>query len=120
MNPKNERSSSWRSTRALSPATRCAILHRDNFTCVYCPTKLPIKGAQLDHIKARKDGGNNKPTNLVACCGKCNNARQHNQLSPLVEFDAFARALLLPIDRVKGRELAREHYPSRMNRKTST
>ena len=114
MSRKHKRSSSWRSTRAIAASTRCAILHRDGFACSYCKTVLPIKGAQLDHVKARKDGGSNKPTNLVACCGKCNNARQHNQLSPLAEFDAFARALLLPIDRAKGRELAREHYPSRM------
>jgi hypothetical protein len=81
---------------------------------------LPVKGAQLDHVKPRKNGGSNKPTNLVTCCRKCNNARQHNQLSPLAEFDAFARALLLPIDRAKGREVAREHYPSRMGRKAKT
>ena len=119
MNPKNKRSSSWRSTRALSPATRCAILHRDGFACSYCKTLLPVKGAQLDHVKARKDGGNNKPTNLVTCCGKCNNARQHGQLSPLAVLDALIRASL-PIDRAKGRELAREHYPSRMRTKAAS
>lgn len=118
MNPKNKRSSSWRSTRALSPATRCAILHRDGFACSYCKASLSVKGAQLDHIKTRKDGGSNDPTNLVACCGKCNNARQHDQLSPLAVLDALIRASL-PIDRVKGRELAREHYPSRMARKAA-
>lgn len=119
MSRKHKRSSSWRSTRAIAASTRCAILHRDGFACVYCGVPLPVKGAQLDHLIPRKDGGSNKPTNLVACCGPCNNARQHNQLSPLAAFDAFARALLLPINRVKGRELAREHYPSRMARKAA-
>lgn len=116
MNPRNKRSSSWRSTRAISPATRCAILHRDGFECVYCHAKLEVKGAQLDHILPRKDGGASVPTNLVTCCGSCNNARQHDRISPILVLEAIGKAWR-PIDRDVGRDLARLHYPSRMARK---
>lgn len=115
MNPKNKRSSSWRSTRAISPSTRCAILHRDGFACVYCGKPLPIKGAQLDHLLPRKDGGKAIATNLVTCCGPCNIDRAHDRMHPRKVLDALGKAWR-PIDRTKGRELAREHYPSRMSR----
>ena len=118
MNHKNKRSSSWRSTRAIAASTRCAILHRDGFVCSYCAVALPIKGAQLDHIKARKDGGKAIVTNLVTCCGKCNLARSHGQMDPLLVLVAIGKAWR-PIDRAIGRELAREHYPSRMTRKAA-
>lgn len=102
----------------MSAATRCAILHRDGFACVYCSKRLEVKGAQLDHIVPRKDGGKATPTNLVACCSKCNNDRQHGRIDPLRVLDAIGKAWR-PIDRDAGRELARQHYPSRMNRKAT-
>lgn len=114
----NKRSSSWRSTRAISPATRCAILHRDEFACVYCGAKLPVKGAQLDHILPRKDGGTAVPTNLVACCGECNNKRRDGRVDPSRVLDAIGKAFRT-IDRNAGRALARHHYPSRMARKAA-
>jgi len=79
---------------------------------------MPIKGAQLDHLIPRKDGGKATPANLVTCCGECNNARQHGRVDWSAVFDAVAQALR-PIDRAVGRELAREHYPSRMHRKAA-
>lgn len=108
MSRKHKRSSSWRSTRAIAASTRCAILHRDGFACVYCDKPLPIKGAQLDHLIARKDGGSNAPTNLVTCCGPCNQDRSHNRMHPRKVLDAVGKAWQ-PIDRAIGRDLAREH-----------
>lgn len=119
MSRKHKRSSSWRSTRAISPATRCAILYRDGFACVYCDKPLPIKGAQLDHLLPRKDGGKAIATNLVTCCGPCNIDRAHNRMHPRKVLDAVGKAWR-PIDRIKGLELAREHYPSRMRTKAAT
>jgi 5-methylcytosine-specific restriction endonuclease McrA len=116
MSRKHKRSSSWRSTRAIAASTRCAILHRDNFACVYCDKLLPVKGAQLDHLIARKYGGTAIATNLVTSCGSCNIDRAHDRMHPRKVLDAIDKAWR-PIDRAIGRELAREHYPSRMNRK---
>jgi hypothetical protein len=118
MSRKHKRSSSWRSTRAIAASTRCAILHRDGFACSYCRKALPVKGAQLDHLIPRKDGGAATPTNLVACCGKCNIERHYGRIEWRAVFAAVAQALR-PIDRAIGRELAREHYPARMNRKAA-
>lgn len=104
------RSSTWRSARAFSVSTRCAILARDDFACVYCGLELEIRGAQLDHVIPRKDGGPSTPDNLVTCCGPCNRGRQHGR----VELTGRARtASLRALDRKRGRELARQHYPSR-------
>jgi 5-methylcytosine-specific restriction endonuclease McrA len=118
MSRKHKRSSSWRSARAISPATRCAILHRDGFACVYCDKPLPVKGAQLDHLLPRKDGGKAIATNLVTCCGPCNIDRAHDRIDVRMVLDAVSKAWR-PIDRAKGRELAREYYPSRMSRKAA-
>ena len=118
MSRKHKRSSSWRSTRAISPATRCAILHRDGFACVYCAKPLPVKGAQLDHLLPRKDGGKAIPTNLVTCCGPCNIDRARDRVNARKVLDAVSKACR-PIDRIKGRELAREHYPPRMRTKAA-
>lgn len=115
----NKRTSSWRSTRAISPATRCAILLRDGFACVYCAKPLPIKGAQLDHILPRKDGGTAAPTNLVTCCGECNNKRRDGRVDPVRVLDAIGKAFRT-LDRDRGRELARQYYPSRMRTKAAT
>lgn len=112
MSRKHKRSSSWRSTRAIAASTRCAILHRDGFACVYCGVPLPVKGAQLDHLIARKDGGKAIATNLVSCCGPCNIDRAHNRTHPRKVLDAVDKARR-PIDRAVGRALAREHYPTR-------
>lgn len=104
------RSSTWRSARAFSVSTRCAILARDEFACVYCGVELEVRGAQLDHVIPRKDGGPSTPSNLVTCCGPCNRGRQHGRVGSTERARAaVARAL----DRVRGRELAKQHYPGR-------
>lgn len=97
----------------MSISTRCAILHRDGFTCVYCKKVLSVRAAQLDHIIPRKDGGASIATNLVTCCGPCNLGRQHDKLDPLLMLHAITCAFR-PTNQAIGRELAREHYPSRM------
>jgi 5-methylcytosine-specific restriction endonuclease McrA len=63
---------------------RLSIYLRDSFRCVYCCRDL--HGAAptditLDHIKAKSDGGSNKPENLVTACRSCNCSRQDKPLS---------------------------------------
>ena len=105
------RGSSWRSTRALYIGTRCAIIDRDGCACVYCGVALEVRTAELDHVVCRADGGAARADNLVTCCGPCNRGRQSGRV--VVTDDVRAR-LALPLDRARGQELARLHYPSRV------
>ena len=54
----------WRKIRA-------AVLDRDQWTCHWCSKPA----ATVDHVIARMDGGSDDPSNLVACCSRCNIVR---------------------------------------------
>jgi 5-methylcytosine-specific restriction endonuclease McrA len=67
---------------------RLFVLRRDNFCCHYCG-----KGScklTLDHVKPRKLGGSDSPSNLVAACQTCNDAK--GSKSPR-EWEAWLSAL---------------------------
>lgn len=49
-------------------AIRVAILQRDDYICAYCGKKART----VDHIKPKSKGGDERSTNLVACCYGCN------------------------------------------------
>jgi hypothetical protein len=51
---------------------RFQVLARDNFTCQYCGRKAPDVQLQVDHVKARKNGGTNEVDKLVTSCVDCN------------------------------------------------
>ena len=67
----------------ILPNKRDAIYRRDNFTCGYCGRKYHADKARLtlDHIKPRKQGGTNKPNNLVTCCDYCNTRKGNKTLT---------------------------------------
>lgn len=47
-------------------------------TCSYCLKKITNKeDLTLDHVISRKNGGSNRPSNLVICCYKCNQEKKH-------------------------------------------
>jgi len=48
---------------------RAFVLHRDNYTCQICKKRDGI--LQTHHIIQRKDGGSNRPDNLVTVHEKC-------------------------------------------------
>lgn len=52
-------------------ATRVHILERDGYKCAYCGKQAKT----VDHIIPRSHGGDESPTNLVACCTSCNSAK---------------------------------------------
>lgn len=114
--PKNRRASTFNRNRDMSIVVACAVLARDNLTCVYCHDKLVVKGknaATLDHIIPRSKGGRAIPTNLVVSCALCNRKKR----ADLSDYKSIFRAIEWahrPIDMTKGRELAVTHYPSRM------
>ena len=61
-----------RSSRAVS---RKGILLRDQMTCQYCGSVLPVGDLTLDHVVPRSRGGHSTWENLVACCFPCNNKK---------------------------------------------
>ncbi len=60
----------------ISKHKRLAIYLRDGLACTYCGSAVE-DGAKLtlDHLKPYSEGGDNKETNLVTCCQKCNSSR---------------------------------------------
>ena len=59
--------------RKLSP-TRDNIFKRDEFQCVYCPSKDNLT---IDHVIPSSRGGGNTWDNMVTCCAKCNNKKDN-------------------------------------------
>ena len=45
-------------------------------TCFACGTPLTTSTLSIDHIIPRSKGGDDRPTNLQAMCGPCNNAHK--------------------------------------------
>jgi 5-methylcytosine-specific restriction endonuclease McrA len=47
------------------------VLNRDNWLCVYCGSPAN----EVYHVIPRNHGGFDLPSNLVASCSRCNNAK---------------------------------------------
>ena len=60
----------------IAQTSRLTIYLRDGLACAYCGDSVE-GGAKLtlDHIIPYSKGGSNSPSNLVACCHRCNSAR---------------------------------------------
>ena len=48
---------------------RAEILKRDNGICFYCGS---VEATTVDHLTPINRGGTDSPTNLTACCKRCN------------------------------------------------
>ena len=78
------------------PDLRLAIYLRDEFTCVYCGIDLysaESVSITLDHLKPQKNGVNNKPSNLVTACRRCNCSRQDKAWKSFATGGAINRIL---------------------------
>lgn len=51
---------------------RLFVLRRDDYRCHYCRNGGKLT---LDHVVPQSRGGADHPTNLVACCRSCNDAK---------------------------------------------
>jgi 5-methylcytosine-specific restriction endonuclease McrA len=58
----------------LSKANVCA---RDNYTCQYCGTRLPIKRLEFEHVVPRSQGGKTEWDNIVMACTTCNSEKRN-------------------------------------------
>ena len=50
---------------------RLLILRRDGYVCAYCGGRAN----SVDHVRPKIEGGGDHPSNLVACCVRCNSSR---------------------------------------------
>lgn len=77
----NKHGSKW-----ISRNTRLAIYLRDGMACAYCGSTLEDGiTLTLDHVIAREHGGDNKPSNLLAACTKCNSSKNARDIVEFVE-----------------------------------
>ena len=58
--------------KPLSKRTRFEVFKRDDFRCAYCGASPPDALLHADHIIPVVDGGENKFSNLVTACERCN------------------------------------------------
>lgn len=61
--------------KEISHTLRFAILKRDLFTCRYCGASAPQAHVEVEHIVPLKQGGNNKPEDLITSCRPCNRGK---------------------------------------------
>lgn len=60
--------SKYTSRGAAWERLRLACLERDSYICAYCGNEA----TEADHITAKKNGGKDVLSNLVAACKSCN------------------------------------------------
>lgn len=53
-------------------AVRVAILKRDGYVCGYCGAEADT----VDHMFPKVRGGTDDPSNLIACCRRCNSIKK--------------------------------------------
>ncbi len=59
--------------KTLSKKVRFEIFKRDDFTCQYCGGDNP---STVDHVVAKNNGGDDRPSNLVLACKSCNSVKR--------------------------------------------
>ena len=59
---------------------RAHLHERDNKTCKVCLKEIPLKNANIDHIKPLSAGGSNELDNLQILCKDCHFEKTHQEL----------------------------------------
>jgi hypothetical protein len=65
----------------VDAATRRAVRYRAGDACEYCQrtqASSPLIGLQVEHIIARKHGGDDELSNLALACAECNLHKSSN------------------------------------------
>jgi len=52
-------------------STKAYVLERDNYKCQACKGKKKDKRLEIHHVIYRRNGGTNKPSNLLTLCSTC-------------------------------------------------
>jgi hypothetical protein len=66
----------------LTAQEKFRVLHRDDFTCMYCGAKPGAEFLQVDHLIPQSIGGSDNDENLVAACVKCNQGKSDSIIMP--------------------------------------
>ena len=61
-------------------STKAYVLERDNYKCQSCKGKSKDKKLEVHHIIYRRNGGTNKPSNLLTLCSTCHDLVHKDQL----------------------------------------
>lgn len=77
---------------SISRRLRWRILARDYFACSYCGRSPREHGVALevDHIKAKAQGGSDDPDNLVTACDDCNQGKGDGRFPALLHLNVPA------------------------------
>lgn len=62
--------------RSFAPAlTNTLLFARDQYVCLYCGMKFPVRELSRDHVVPTSKGGTDRWTNCVTACRRCNNRK---------------------------------------------
>jgi hypothetical protein len=69
---------------------RTYVIYRDNHQCQYCKkTNIPLN---VHHIKSRKDGGTDKPDNLITLCEECHQLYHKGKIALKINYSKEFKA----------------------------
>lgn len=86
INSKNVSPQSYKHARG-SKKNYKKILKSDNYICQYCLES----GDSIDHVLPVTAGGDNRMSNLVCCCGRCNSIASNLVFPSFVEKARYIR-----------------------------
>lgn len=69
--------------RKNPPLSNSALFYRDNCQCLYCGNYFPFSELSRDHVHPSSRGGEDKWTNVVAACKRCNQRKGNSLLSEI-------------------------------------
>lgn len=87
-----------------SDITRYLAIRRQGTACAYCGTTISYTDCEMDHIVPRKGpGSDNRRTNLVAVCVRCNRAKSNTPFAVWAETTSIPGVSVeAAVDRVKS------------------
>ncbi len=75
--------------RSNPPLTNSALFYRDNCQCLYCGNYFSFDQLSRDHVHPSSRGGEDKWTNVVASCKRCNQ-RKGDSLLDEIDMELLA------------------------------
>lgn len=74
---------------------RTEVYQKYNGHCAYCGKKIEIAEMQVDHIKAKRNGGTNDIENLNPSCRSCNHYKR------AFDLEGYRKYLLTLDERIR-------------------
>lgn len=64
----------------VAKINRNVVYEKFNGRCAYCGKQIDIKDMQVDHFKAKRQGGTDDFDNLMPSCRRCNHYKRAESL----------------------------------------